>query len=104
MVPVSTLGTTIPHEVTAKHGGAVVMLKPATPGTGVIAGSSVRAVVEAAGVRDILTKSMGSSNAVNVVFATHEALRLVRRIDEQAAARGKTPHHVSPFWSRKDER
>jgi small subunit ribosomal protein S5 len=104
MVPVSTMGTTIPHEVTAKHGGAIVMLKPATPGTGVIAGSSVRAVVEAAGVRDILTKSLGSSNAVNVVFATHEALTQIKRIDEEAAARGKSPQHVSPFWSRQDER
>jgi small subunit ribosomal protein S5 len=104
MVRVSIMGTTIPHEVTAKHGGAIVLLKPAAPGTGVIAGSNVRAVVEAAGVRDILTKSLGSSNAVNVVFATHQALTQVKWIDEEAAARGKSPRHVSPFWSRQDER
>src|SRR5438105_2573205 len=69
MKKVSLSGTTIPHEVIAKHGGAVVMLKPASPGTGVIAGGSVRAVLEAAGVRDILSKSQGSSNMLNVAIA-----------------------------------
>ena len=74
MVKVSLSGTTIPHEVIAKHGGAVVMLRPASPGTGVIAGGSVRAVLEAAGVRDILSKSQGSSNMLNVAVATLKAL------------------------------
>jgi len=104
MVPVSTIGTTIPHQITAKQGGAIVMLKPATRGTGVIAGSGVRAVVEAAGIRDILSKSMGSANALNIVFATHKALTELKWIDEEAAARGKPVREVMPYWSRKDER
>ena len=101
---VSLLGATIPHQVTAKHGGAVVMLKPATPGTGVIAGSGVRAVVEAAGVRDILTKSLGSNNALNVVLATQKALTELKWIDVEAAARGKPIRELMPYWSRRDER
>src|SRR5260370_13583459 len=73
MQRVSLSGSTIPHEVTAKHGGAVVMLRPASPGTGVIAGGSVRAVLEAAGVHDILSQSQGSSNMLNVAVATLKA-------------------------------
>ena len=74
MTQVSLSGTTIPHEVIAKHGGAIVMLRPAAPGTGVIAGGSVRAVLEAAGIHDILSKSQGSSNMLNVAVATLKAL------------------------------
>ena len=74
MRKISLTGTTIPHEVIGKVAGAIVLLKPASPGTGVIAGGGVRAVVEAAGVRDILTKSMGSANILNVVKATMAAL------------------------------
>src|SRR5260370_19974135 len=73
MLKVSLAGTTIPHEITAKYGGAVVMLRPASPGTGVIAGGSVRAVLEAAGVHDILSKSQGSNNMLNVAVATLKA-------------------------------
>jgi small subunit ribosomal protein S5 len=102
LVPV--LGTTIPHQVTAKHGGAIVMLKPAAPGTGVIAGSGVRAVVEVAGVKDILTKSLGSSNALNVVRATQKALTQLKWLDREAAARGKPVREVMPFWSKRDDR
>jgi small subunit ribosomal protein S5 len=101
---VPLIGTTIPHEITAKHGGAIVMLKPATPGTGVIAGSGVRAVVQAAGVKDILTKSLGSSNALNVVFATQKALMELKWADAEAAARGKPIRELMPYWSRRDDR
>jgi len=75
---VSLKDTTIPHEVICSFGGATVMLKPAAPGTGIIAGKTVRAVVEAAGVKNVLSKCMGSSNAANVVKATLAALRSLR--------------------------
>jgi len=78
----------------------VVLLKPASPGTGVIAGGGVRAVVEAAGVRDILTKSMGSANILNVVKATMAALDQLRSPDEIAAMRGKSAKELAPFWNR----
>lgn len=101
---VSRIGTTIPHQIVAKHGGAVVMLKPATPGTGVIAGGGVRAVLQAAGIRDILTKSLGSSNALNVVLATEKALNELKWVEAEAAARGKPVREMMPFWSKRDER
>jgi len=87
MINVPLKGTTIPHEITAKYGGAVVMLKPAVPGTGVIAGGSVRAVVELAGVKDILTKVRRSTNPVNVVKATMAGLSSLKNIDEERAKR-----------------
>jgi small subunit ribosomal protein S5 len=85
---VTLSGTTIPHEVLAKSGAAKVLLKPASPGTGVIAGGSIRAVLEAAGVKDILSKSLGSSNPVNVVRATILALASLEN-PEAAVARRK---------------
>ena len=78
LIRVPLVGSTIPHEVTTKFGAAKVMLKPAAAGTGVIAGGSVRSVVEAAGIRDLLSKSMGSNNPINVVRATVEAMRGMR--------------------------
>jgi small subunit ribosomal protein S5 len=78
IVQIALKGSTIPHEVVTKFGGALVMLKPARPGTGVIAGGAVRAVVELAGVRDILTKARRSTNPVNVVKATFEGLKSLR--------------------------
>ncbi|HLF01574.1 MAG TPA: 30S ribosomal protein S5 [Anaerolineales bacterium] len=94
-------GTTIPHEIVAEHGGAEVYLKPASPGTGVIAGGGVRAVLEAAGVKDILTKSLGSPNVLNVVRATMEGLRQMKNVEQVAKNRGKDVAEVQPFWSRK---
>ncbi|MGI8968382.1 MAG: 30S ribosomal protein S5 [Chloroflexota bacterium] len=83
-------GTTIPHRVDVHFGASKVMLKPAAPGTGVIAGGAVRAVVEAAGIRDILSKNHGSNNQINVVKAALKGLQTLRTADEQAAARGKS--------------
>ena len=98
---VSLSGSTIPHEVVAKHGGAVVMLRPASPGTGVIAGGSVRAVLEAAGVHDILSKSQGSSNMLNVAVATLKALQMLKNAEDLARMRGKDVSELQPFWVRK---
>src|SRR5450631_4832185 len=88
MIHVSVVDNTIPHEVIGEHGGGRVLLRPASPGTGVIAGGGVRAVVEAAGIRDVLAKSLGSSNHANVVKATIVALRSLRRRDQIMKVRG----------------
>ncbi len=101
MRQVALYGTTIPHPVMGKVGGAKVLLKPASPGTGVIAGGGVRAVVEAAGVSDILTKSLGSANILNVVKATMDALTQLKSVQEEAAKRGKTPDQLRPYWERR---
>ena len=101
MHPVSLTGTTIPHEVLGRRGGAKVFLKPASPGTGVIAGGGVRAVLEAAGVRDILSKSQGSANTLNVAYATIEALAQLQDTEALAAMRGKDPAQIQPFWNRR---
>lgn len=105
MVKVTLSGTTIPHPVVGRHGGAVVMLKPASPGTGVIAGGAVRAVIEAAGIHNILSKSMGSANILNVAFATMDGLNQLKDFNTLAAMRGKDPEELMPFWQRggKDE-
>jgi small subunit ribosomal protein S5 len=98
---VFTMGTTVPHEVTGKVGGAVVLLKPASPGTGVIAAGGVRAVLEVVGVRDILTKSLGSANVLNVVKATFLALDQLKSPEQEAARRGKAAKDLLPFWARR---
>src|SRR6476660_4072248 len=92
MEKVSLHENTIPHETIGEFGGGRVLLRPAAPGTGVIAGGGVRAVVEAAGIRDVLAKSLGSSNHANVVKATIAALRLLRRRDEILKVRGIRSH------------
>lgn len=98
MRKIATAGTTIPHEVTTRFSAAEVFLKPASPGTGVIAGGGVRAVIEAAGIHDILTKSKGSSNILNVVKATIKALGELQDPLEVAQNRGIPVSRVQPFW------
>lgn len=102
MIKVPIMGTTIPHEVLAKHGAAKVLLRPASPGTGVIAGGGVRAVVEAAGVKDILTKSLGSDNILNVVRATMVGLKQLKDPVEEARRRERPIKEVLPFWEQSD--
>lgn len=100
MVTVPLLGSTIPHEVIGVCGGARMLLKPAAPGTGVIAAGTVRAVLKAAGVDDVLTKSLGSPNALSVVRATMDGLSKLRSVEEVARERGVPEEKVMPFWSR----
>lgn len=96
-------GTTIPHQTLGRVAGARVLLKPASAGTGVIAAGGVRAVLEVAGVRDILTKSMGSANVLNVVMATFDALDQMKSPQEEAARRGKKVEDLLPFWERRKQ-
>jgi small subunit ribosomal protein S5 len=93
--------TTIPHPSTGKVGGAIVLLKPASPGTGVIAGGGIRAVLEAVGIHDILTKSLGSSNILNSVQATLQALEALKSPQEESARRGKPVEDLLPYWERR---
>ncbi|WKZ82175.1 MAG: 30S ribosomal protein S5 [Acidimicrobiia bacterium] len=96
MKPVPMAGTSIIHEVIGVHGASRVLVKPAAPGTGVIAGGAVRQILEAAGIRDVLAKSLGSATHINVARATLDALRSQRRPDQVAKRRGKTAEEVTP--------
>lgn len=91
---VPIINTTIPHEIIGMYGSGEVLLKPAVPGTGVIAGGAVRAVLELAGIKDILTKCLGSRTAINMVRATVEGLKSLRTAEEVAALRGKTVQEI----------
>ncbi|MBS7389783.1 MAG: 30S ribosomal protein S5 [Candidatus Fimenecus sp.] len=94
LIKVSLKGTTIPHEVIGKFGAGVVLMKPAAPGTGVIAGGPVRAVVETVGIKDIRSKALRSNNPCNVVRATINGLSQLRNADEVAATRGKSVSEI----------
>jgi len=100
MVKIPLTGRTIPHAVETKFGGAKVLLKPASPGTGVIAGTGVRAVLEVAGIRDVLSKSLGGANAMNVVYATMQGLRQLRDVETVAKQRGKNADELRAPWEK----
>ena len=95
LIKVSLKGTTIPHEITGKFGAGVVLMKPAAPGTGVIAGGPVRAVVEMVGIKDIRSKALRSNNPCNVVRATIDGLSKLRTAEEVAAIRGKSVKEIT---------
>lgn len=96
LIRVPLIGTTIPHEIVSDYGAARVLMKPASPGTGVIAGGGVRAVLEVAGVKDVLTKSLGSNNPINVVRATFKGLCSLKDPEKEALKRGKTLSQLLP--------
>jgi small subunit ribosomal protein S5 len=103
-VPITAKGATIPHTVTGRFGSGQVLLKPASEGTGVIAGGAVRAVITAAGIQNILTKSLGSTTAHNVVKATMDALLRVKQPERVARLRGKTVAEVLGWDDKQDKK
>lgn len=94
MIEVPIVNNTIPHEITGVHGAGRVFLKPAKEGTGIIAGGPVRAVVELAGIQDILSKSLGSATPINIVRATVKGLQELRTVEQVSAIRNKTPEEI----------
>lgn len=104
MYRINLKGGTIPHQVTGTYSASSVVLVPASPGTGIIAGGGVRAVLQAAGVKDVLTKQLGSSSRLNSTFATLKGLQQLKNINEEARRRGKDVADVQPFWRRSNVR
>ena len=102
LIKVPIIGGTLPHELFVTEGAAEVMLKPASPGTGIVAGSSMRTILELAGVHDVLGKSLGSSNPVNIAWATMAALRKLKDVEEVARLRSTTVEALVP-WVRRVE-
>lgn len=100
---VPIVGTTIPHEIEMQFGAALVRMKPASPGTGVVAGGAVRPILELAGVRDVLAKSLGSPNAINTAWATVRCLKSLKTADRVAEMRGKSVRELVPWLARKME-
>ncbi|MCW3100363.1 MAG: ribosomal protein [Chthonomonadaceae bacterium] len=98
LVPI--VGGTLPHELFVTDGAAEVMLKPASTGTGLVAGSSMRTILELAGVHDVLGKSLGSSNATNIAWATIAALKKLKRVEDVARLRGTTVEALAPWMSK----
>src|ERR1044071_8477578 len=103
IIEVPLVGSTIPHEILANSGAAQVLLKPAAPGTGIVAGSSVRTIMELAGIHDVLGKSLGSANAINIAWATLDALSKLKRAEDVAKLRGKTVDEMVPWMKRAEE-
>ena len=101
MIEVPMVGTTIPHETEMRFGAAMVRMKPASPGTGVVAGGAVRPILELAGVRDVLAKSLGSPNAINTAWATMECLKSLRVAEDVCRMRGKTLEELVPWLAKK---
>jgi small subunit ribosomal protein S5 len=102
IIEVPIVDGTLPHETFYKLGAARIMLKPASAGTGIVAGSSMRTILELAGVHDVLGKSLGSNNSLNVAWATISALQSLKRVETVASRRGTTPEALTP-WIRKTE-
>jgi small subunit ribosomal protein S5 len=103
IIEVPMVGTTIPHEIQMRFGAALVRMKPASPGTGVVAGGSVRPILELAGVRDVLAKSLGSPNAINTAWATVECLKGLRVAEEVCRVRGQELDELVPWLAKKRE-